>query len=148
MGPRLMPSILERTLESAVAESWIRDSLTLHPRGAELTVSGACMAPAIPEGSRVRLARPLTTPRVGDVVLLRTPHGLRLHRILVRFRGSIRTKGDQGTYLDPPISAQAVIAAWQSAEWRTQRLLRAGLSLFRLLFRHVRPAPPELLELR
>ena len=130
-----MTRVLERKLEPHVAESLIRECLLLHPQGAELTVTGSCMEPAIPEGAKIGLYLPSRPLRVGDVVLLKTANGLRLHRILIRFRGWLRTKGDRGSYLDPPAAAGAVIGACRFPESRAQRLGRVVLSLARLLLR-------------
>ena len=143
-----MTSIPEKRLTPAVAESWIRDALVLHPLGAQLTVSGACMEPAIPEGSTITLTAPIAPPRAGDVVLLQTPNGLRLHRILIRFRGWMRTKGDQGAYLDPPGSPHSIIAACPGSESRAQRLGRVGLSAARLFLRFWRKKDVKVLDLR
>ena len=143
-----MTDIAERTLDPQVAESWIRECLSLHPEGVELTVTGACMEPVISEGAKICLGVPKRDLRVGDIVLLRTASGLRLHRILVRFGRYIRTKGDQGAYLDPPSNPQAVIAAFRSRESWTLRAARVALSLSRLLLRRPGWSREEALRLR
>ncbi|MEO8358667.1 MAG: S24/S26 family peptidase [Vicinamibacteria bacterium] len=136
-------TIAERIASADVAELWIRESLTLD-LGAELTVTGTCMEPALMDGGKIRLQPMKAPPRLGDVVLLRTLNGLRLHRVLFRSRRSIRTKGDQGAYLDPKTPDTAILAVWESTESFATRYLRIVLSLSRLLLRvprrFVRPA--------
>lgn len=131
-------SLPERSLSPEVAEEWIREVLRQDERGARLTVSGSCMEPSLKEGSKVTLMPLQGTARVGDVVLIRTAAGLRLHRVLLRFGDRVRTKGDSGTYLDPVSSASAVIGVCETSESRLARLLHTAGSLARLL---ARPAP-------
>ncbi len=128
-------SIRGRSLSPEVAEDWIRELLRQDPEGAQLTVSGTCMEPSLPEGSRVTLRSFDGAPRVGDVVLLHTAAGLRLHRVLLRLGDRVRTKGDQGTYLDPPSPLSAIIGICDPSETRLTRLGRALRSLGRLLAR-------------
>ena len=125
----------ERALEPEAAEAWIRDVLRREPLGAELTVSGTCMEPALAEGSRVRLRAATRPVRAGDIVLLRIETGLRLHRVVSSFGDWIRTKGDRGIYLDPKAPRQAVIAVCESNEAALTRLCRTVASLGRLLGR-------------
>lgn len=47
-----------------------------------LTVSGDCMEPALRPGQVALVARPVDFARVGDIVLVRAPAGLRLHRLV------------------------------------------------------------------
>jgi hypothetical protein len=135
-----METLPERIPPPEVSEAWIRECLRVHPEGVLLTVSGTCMEPALKEGARIELRSPTSPPRVGDVVLLRLPAGLRLHRVLFRWRDRIRTKGDQGMYLDPATSADAVVALWLPNEAAPFRFLRVSWSLIRLFFRPFRPA--------
>ena len=116
-------TIPEKRLEAPVAEQWIRECL-LSQGSAQLTVTGACMAPVLPEGATVRLTPP-GKPRVGDVVLLRTANGLRLHRILARIGSSVRSKGDVGSYLDPPAPVSSILGACETGE---SGATRAGLT--------------------
>lgn len=118
-----------------VAEQWIRECLALGPAGGTLTVSGTCMEPALMEGTRIQLMATTRDPQTGDVVLIQTPGGLRLHRVVWSRGNTIRTKGDRGHYLDPKGSPEAVIAIQADPEPRFRRLLRAVLSLLRLLGR-------------
>jgi len=128
-------SLPERFVEPEVAEDWIRDVLSREPLGAELTVSGTCMEPALPEGSKVRLKAATRPVRTGEIVLLRIEAGLRLHRVVSSFGGWIRTKGDRGIYLDPKVPRHAVIALCDVNEGRLTRLSRTAVSLGRLLGR-------------
>jgi hypothetical protein len=128
-------SIPERTPTPEVAEGWIRDALRQAAAGALLTVSGSCMEPSLKEGSRITLKAFDGTVRVGDVVLLRTAAGLRLHRVLARVGNRIRTKGDRGTYLDPTASLSAIVGVCETGETRVARLVRAARSLARLFTR-------------
>lgn len=133
--PNLPDSLPVRTPSPEIAEQWIRECLSLDPRGAELTVTGTCMEPAIREGARIRLRVPDRPARVGDVALLRTAKGLRLHRVVFRIGSTLRTKGDTGIYLDPAASSGDVIAILAGAEPRGKGLLLTALSLLRLLRR-------------
>lgn len=139
--PNLPDSLPVRTPSPEIAEQWIRECLSLDPRGAELTVTGTCMEPAIREGARIRLKVPDRPARVGDVALLRTAKGLRFHRVVLYFGSTLRTKGDTGIYLDPAASSGDVIAILAGAEPRWKGLLLASLSLLRLLTRSWAAAP-------
>src|SRR5262245_57266994 len=70
--------------------------------GISLAVTGRCMVPALPEGSRVLLDG--RRPRMGDVVLVRQPRGLVLHRLIwgppFAWGGTWRTKADRSTRWD------------------------------------------------
>ncbi len=133
--PKLPDSLPVLTPSPEVAEQWIRECLSLDPRGAELTVTGTCMEPAIREGARIRLRLPDRAARVGDVALLRTAKGLRLHRVVFRIGSTLRTKGDTGIYLDAPASSGDVIAILAGAEPRWRGFLLATSSLLRLFGR-------------
>ncbi len=79
-----------------------------------LRVRGACMAPAAAAGERVRVvATSRRRPRFGDVVLVRTHDGLRLHRLVWPLRpasgGRLRTMADRARALDAAVDAQAVL---------------------------------------
>jgi hypothetical protein len=73
-------------------------------------VTGGCMAPKLSPGETVIVADTLCRrPRIGDVVLMRQPAGLRLHRLIwgpplaPRFL-SWRTKADCADVWDPKCS--------------------------------------------
>ena len=131
-------SLPERTPSPDLADALLRDCLTLDPQGGQLTVSGACMEPLLREGDTIQVETPGRAMRLGDVVLVRTPLGLRLHRVVFRFKETLRTKGDRGIYLDPVVSQRDVVAVWPSTESRAQRAWQAGLSVFRCVLGKVR----------
>jgi hypothetical protein len=139
-------SVDDREASVDVAEDWIRQCLRDHGQ-AELTVTGSCMAPALAEGVRVHLVAISTAPRVGDVVLLRTSAGLRLHRVLFRSGGHLRTKGDRGVFLDHPTRETAVLAVCRTGETVVERWIRAIRSVVRLTgrfgWRRGRPSGDE-----
>lgn len=128
-------SLPELCLSDGTTDALIRDSLETGSGRAELTVTGSCMEPALLPGSRISLRRPAAQPRAGDVVLVRTVRGLRLHRVVFSSRSRLRTKGDRGRYLDPLGSPSDVLAVWESDESRPRAAWRVGLSLVRLFGR-------------
>jgi hypothetical protein len=99
-----------------------------------LTVTGDCMRPALEPGDTVVLepARH-APPRFGDVVLLRHPAGLRLHRLVWRppFL-AWRTKGDRAVFFDPAVRPQDLVATVVSSDPRRARP-RSGWSALRSL---------------
>ena len=128
-------TVAERVLSADTAESWIREALTMEPGGVELTVSGTCMEPALTEGARVQLKLLTGRPTAGDVLLLRTALGLRLHRVVFRYGTWLRTKGDRGVFLDAPVSVAEVLAQATFNESPVERIGRTGLSLLALFLR-------------
>jgi hypothetical protein len=124
-------SIEDKSVTPEVTEEWIRAALGSHGT-AELTVRGSCMTPALIEGERVKLKEPAGTARFGDIVLIRTPGGLRLHRVLFRAGENVRTKGDHGTYLDPATPASRIIAVCAIDESSAVRMARTARSVLRL----------------
>ena len=90
------------------------------------------MTPALIEGERVKLTEPARTARLGDIVLIRTLGGLRLHRVLFRAGENVRTKGDHGTYLDPTTPASRIIAVCAIDESPAVRMARTARSVLRL----------------
>ena len=124
-------TIEERNMSPEITEDWIRACLR-EGESAELTVMGSCMKPALIEGDKVTLSDLLRPVRIGDIVLIRTPAGLRLHRVLIRHGETVRTKGDHGIYLDPPTPRSRVVARCLVAEPLGTRALRTFLSLLRL----------------
>jgi hypothetical protein len=103
------------------------------PADVRLTVTGACMAPALPEGTIVSLARAnAARPRLGDVVLVRLPSGLRLHRLvwgppLAGRRW--RTKGDRSLLWDPAVDPMAVLAWVREADAGPSPVRAVGAAL-------------------
>lgn len=71
-------------------------------------VTGDCMRPALAPGDVVRVAGVgRHRPRFGDVVLVATGEGLRLHRLVWRLPFVVspwRTKGDHAPGFDGPLS--------------------------------------------
>jgi hypothetical protein len=107
-------------------------------RECQLRVTGSCMEPALRAGDLVTLEGPAGAPRFGDIVLVRAPEGLRLHRVLwplPGFRGPLRTKGDRSRILDPPLLPVAVVGTVAAPREATiERLGRSFLSLGRAIF--------------
>lgn len=138
-----MPEIVTVVADTPLQEAVLRDCLAAFPH-ARLTVVGECMAPRLRGGETVLLQDPRTRrPRIGDVVLVRQPEGLRLHRLvwgppLARF-GAWRTQADRGRLWDTRVRREDVIATVVGVErgGRTQPVggLASGL---RLLLRGLR----------
>lgn len=126
----------------ALREAALRACLAEFPH-VRLTVSGDCMTPVLVPGQAVFLARPGQPARVGDIVLVRAPAGLRLHRLvwgppLTGPTSRVRTKGDHSLAFDPPLDLADVLGVVIEVEggglargtfWRarTVRSLIAGL---------------------
>jgi hypothetical protein len=110
-------------------EELLRECLAEFP-WVRLTVTGACMEPALADGEKVHLVPPSRRPpRVGDVVLARGPEGLRLHRLVwgppLAWPGSRwRTKADRGRLLDPPLEPADVLASVARIEPRPDTVVR------------------------
>jgi putative nucleotidyltransferase-like protein len=99
-----------------------------------LTVTGECMRPSLEPGDTVVLepAR-RTRPRFGDVVLLRHPAGLRLHRLI--FCPPLmawRTKADRSPFCDPALRREDLLATVVAADPRRIRA-RSGWSALKSL---------------
>lgn len=79
-----------------------------------LRVYGLSMLPTIRPGSCLLVRR--TTPdqvSLGDVVLVKTPAGLQLHRVVeIRQDQTFVTRGDNHRHNDRPVSAADVLAKW------------------------------------
>lgn len=76
-----------RIAERAGSPAW-RARVLRRLGEAELTVSGRCMEPRLREGQRVRVvAASRARCRVGDVVLVETAAGPRLHRLVLALPG-------------------------------------------------------------
>jgi hypothetical protein len=94
----------EVTPEDDAARAIVSECVEGHA-AAHLAVTGDCMHPALRPGELVTLAPPAARPpRLGDVVLFRSPEGLRLHRLVWAPRpgnGRWRTKADAAAALDP-----------------------------------------------
>jgi hypothetical protein len=124
-----------------LVEAVLRECLAVDPRGGQLTVSGNCMEPVLREGAIVRIETPARSVRTGDIVLVRTSVGLRLHRVVFRLGGTLRTKGDRAAFLDPAVTVRNVIGVFAPAESRGRNLGRVGLSLGRWILEKIRRVP-------
>jgi hypothetical protein len=103
-----------------LGEEVLRRSLAEFP-AVVFTVSGHCMRPHVRDGERaVVVGRSRRRPRLGDVVLVRLPAGLRLHRLVwaPRFRGRWRTKGDGGPLWDPAVDRGEILGTAVEVEGR------------------------------
>ncbi len=124
---------------SCFADAVLDDCLAGFDR-LRLTVTGGCMSPSLEPGDTVVLepAR-RTPPRFGDVVLLRHPAGLRLHRLVWRppfLRW--RTKADRSPFCDPPLRREDLLAtvvdsspgrARARSSWSALKSLTAALAV-------------------
>jgi hypothetical protein len=101
----------------AFEDTVLRDCLAGFDR-LRLTVTGDCMRPALLAGDTVVLAPVRSAPpRFGDVVLLRHPAGLRLHRLIWRPPGlRWRTKGDRAVFCDPALGRADLLATVVASE--------------------------------
>jgi hypothetical protein len=108
---RGVPAAPVRLHTDAFEDSVLRECLAGFDR-LRLTVSGDCMRPALHAGDTVVLAPVRAVPpRFGDVVLLRHPAGLRLHRLIWSPPGlRWRTKGDRAGFCDPALSRADLLA--------------------------------------
>jgi len=110
-----------------------------------LTVTGACMEPALPSGRIVRVrAAERRPPRWGDVVLVRQADGLRLHRLVwgppvASAVGWWRTKADRGPALDARVRREDVLGTVVAVEGgRLARLGPTVTSLAGAIFARIR----------
>jgi hypothetical protein len=92
----------------------IRDCLRCFPE-VRLRIKGSCMSPCIVSGMTVILGQKvLHPPRIGDVVLLHHPAGLRLHRLfwgppLASGSSRWRTRAERAFASDPWITPEKVL---------------------------------------
>jgi hypothetical protein len=127
------------TLEAgpALSDLIVRECLERFP-SVRLRVSGECMRPDLAAGASVRLASPARRPpRLGDVVLVRLPTGLRLHRLVwgppLALKGTRwRTKGDRSWLWDPLLDPRHVLGTVvedgrKGGVWRALLSLLGGL---------------------
>jgi hypothetical protein len=120
----------------ALSRQVLLDCLGTFPH-VRLTVSGACMEPALRDGDVVTLvAASRRRPRLGDVVLAAVGDGFQLHRLVwAPRRGRWRIKADRARTWDPAVNEPDLIAtavAVQSGE-RTRKTRSAGRLLRSLL---------------
>ena len=88
---------------AAVSELWARAGRELRVR-----FTGTSMTPAITSGAEVRLQCG-AGGRPGEVVALRTPDGVLVHRVVAAGPSWILTRGDARVLPDRPAGAAAVI---------------------------------------
>ena len=97
-----------------------------------LTVSGACMEPALRDGDVVTLvAASRRPPRLGDVVLAAVGDSLQLHRLVWAAGGRWRTKADRAPTWDAAIREPDLIAT--AVEVQSGPLTRTPRSAARML---------------
>ena len=124
--------------DDTLGEAALRQLIASHS-SVRFTVTGRCMEPAIREGEQVRLVGPeRRSPRVGDVVLVRLPSGLRLHRLVwgPPFLGADRAwriRPDRQDLLDPPFAPAALLGSVEAIEGREDSPRRVGRALVSLL---------------
>jgi hypothetical protein len=126
-------TIVDRTEKvNAIAEILSEGTAGSH---ATLRIRGGCMAPALPDGTRVAARRArLVLP--GDVVVFRGSNDLTAHRVLgywVRgFRLALVTRGDNCDRHDGLIELDRVVGRLETPVSTSARLRAAG-SFIRLL---------------
>lgn len=125
----------QTNLENAEhAEAALADLLAGFPH-IRLRVTGTCMEPCLVPGQTALVAgRQLSPPRWGDVVLVRDPQGLHLHRLVWRGGARFLTKADRSRHLDATWSGGALLGTVVGVEGeatgqRLRRRLRAARSL-------------------
>jgi hypothetical protein len=97
-----------------------------------LTVSGACMEPALRDGDVVTLvAASRRPPRLGDVVLAAVGDSVQLHRLVWAAGGRWRTKADRAPTWDAAVRPPDLIAT--AVEVHRGELTRKPRSATRLL---------------
>jgi len=120
-------------------EALLRESLSAF-EVVSFPVTGACMTPAVAPGEIVRVAaKSVQDPRFGDIVLVASREGPRLHRLVFSGLGHIRTRGDRALGFDGVRRRGDVLGTVLGVErkgalvpvyspWRALASLLAGLS--------------------
>jgi hypothetical protein len=107
------------TVSPGLAEAVLRDALAAFPY-VRLRVTGGCMAPALLEGDLVHVAGVgARAPRLRDVVLVWSPSGPLLHRLVwapLRAPRWWRTKADRAALLDPRPAPGALLGTVVAVE--------------------------------
>lgn len=115
-----------KVAELAGSAAW-RAGVLRQLGAAEITVSGRCMEPRLLEGQRVRVvAAAHDRCRVGDVVLVETAGGPRLHRLVLALPGlPLVTKADREATWDGFVPRSSLLG--RAAAPRCRRTAAAGL---------------------
>jgi hypothetical protein len=134
-------SDLVTAVRADMGRATLEECLRLFP-SVRFRVTGNCMAPVLPAGTTVTVApSSQKPPRIGDLVLVRQPDGLRLHRLIwgpPLARGcDWRTKGDRSRLWDARIPQDAILGTVVASEsggdprrgraWRTAWSIASGL---------------------
>jgi len=125
--------------DAVFAEGALRDLLGAF-RHIRLTVTGACMSPALRPGQVVHIASAAHhKPRFGDIVLARHGETLRLHRLVWPF-GSWRTRADRSLIWDPRLGPRDILGTvvWVEPTGRPSRFLAGCKSLVTGIFSRIR----------
>ena len=113
-------SLFTHEPEPVEREAILRGCLNEFPF-VSLTVTGGCMEPALREGQSVRISS--SPPRIGDIVLVKHPEGLRLHRLVWRpplLRHGWWTKGARSQMIDPAVGRDDIfgVADARASRWK------------------------------
>jgi signal peptidase I len=97
MDPKISVGTLREVWQQADESHW-------------LPVRGSSMLPLLREGDRILVSHQLSGAKRGDILVFQQGDGLVAHRVVSitrnhRNRRVYRTKGDNCTYLDAPLSA-------------------------------------------
>jgi hypothetical protein len=109
-----MSEIAPLELEEDLAATVLRQCLDSFPH-IRLQVTGECMRPILRHGDVVRIVSTANqAPRLGDIVLVKSAAGLRLHRLVwgppfAATGGQWRTKGDHSSLWDAPVAPEDVL---------------------------------------
>src|SRR5882672_9929166 len=106
-----LPSTTDHRSDSALFEQLSR-GLLASGHQIRFQARGRSMLPLIRDGESLRVESvPPRRLRVGDIVVAKTPRGLRAHRLIFKDikRDCFLTRGDAGSESDPPISSQHII---------------------------------------
>lgn len=119
--------VVTACVDAGRADALLRGCFEQFPH-ARLAVTGRCMTPALRPGDTALLVPAHRhRPRLGEVVLVRLPDGLRLHRLVLGppRHGSVRrTKADRSSSWDPPHAASDLLGTVVAVE-RQGRMLPA-----------------------
>jgi hypothetical protein len=128
------------TCEIGLAEAVLRECLSSFPY-IRMQVSGTCMTPELSPGDFVRITSPTRRRlRWGDIVLVRSPDGVRLHRLVFGWpgianpsRGFIVTKADRCVEFDQPVPCGFLLGTVTRVEGRVRERAQRGRRRWRTL---------------